>query len=395
MAHLERERIFEVWEYPIEKDVFFMPADLQSTRNLNKRIFPKRKDRVEVNLMLTGMRYGVGCLVSLLWVGMAYAADLGPPTQTLPNMTFQVLANGTNPKEELKLLPLAELKGKPSAILYWKLNDSKAETELQAFQALAQLPNYKGKVQFVSAVKASSPSEVQAAVQRARALRLQIPVLMDTNQLAPYLEAWFEFPRYGLVDKDLKLRVWHCAQLSETVGPATTFLQAIQMAAAGKPLITMRGIAKKNNTYELVGKPLPNVGLNDVHDKDTTVSKYLTGKPIVLGFWSVTCPHCRQVIPAVAQYWSLRKGNLDMLAITRAPSEMLRKMIRELYQEKKLEWPVGYAPENSTLSFFNIVKVPTVILADKKGIIRYVWIQPDAAWIGRALENAILHLNLF
>lgn len=355
--------------------------------------------------MSTKVRFGFGVFAWLLCLGLGNvwadatsskdAADLGPPVQTLPNMTFRTLANGVNQKEEVRLQPLAEFKGKPLAILYWKLNDAKAETELKAFQALAQLPSYKGKVQFVSAVKASSPDEITAAVKRAQALQLTIPLLMDNSQLSPYLEAWFEFPRYGLVDKDLKLRVWHCQQLTETVGPGTTLLQAIQMAAEGKPLVAMRGIAKPNNTYELVGKPLPNVGLNDVKDKDTTMSKYMQGKPIVIGFWSVTCPHCRQVIPAVAQYWSLRKGNLDMLTITRAPSEMLRKMITDLYKEKKLEWPVAYAPENSTLGFFNIVKVPTVILADKKGIIRYVWIQPDAAWIGRAVENVILHLNLF
>ncbi len=345
--------------------------------------------------MSTMLRCLLGVLLSCsMGLGLAHA-DLGPPAKTLPNMTFRVLPNGTNPKASLELKPIADLKGKPIAIIYWKVKDTKSETELQAFQAMAGLPAYKGKVQFYSAVKASTPSEVEAATQRARELKVKIPVIMDRSQLAPYLEAWFAFPRYGLVNKDLVLKVWHCAQLGETVGPNTTFMQAIQKAAEGKTLETMRGITKPNNTYELVGKKLPNVGLNNSADKATTVMKYMKGKPIVVSFWSVTCPHCREVIPAVANYWKLRKGNMDMLTITRAPSEELRKMIRDLYKTKGLEWPVAYAPENATLGFYNIVKVPTVILADKNGVIRYVWIQPDAKWIGRALENAILKYNLF
>lgn len=322
-------------------------------------------------------------------------ASLGPPAKQLPNMTFQVLANGTNPKASAELTPLAQYNGKPIALLYWKIGDSKSETELKAFQALSVLPAYKGKIHFLSAVKVASDGDKKAAIARARALKLTIPLILDRSQLSSYLEAWFSFPRYGLIDKKGKLRVWNCAKLGETVGPNMTFLKAIHLAASGKKIPTMRGITKPKNTYELTGKKLPNVGLDDKNLKPTTVKKLLKGKPIVIAFWSVTCPHCRQVIPAVAKYWQNRKGNLDMLTITRAPSQSLRDQIKGLYKTSKVTWPVAYAPANSTLSYFNIVKVPTVILADKNGVIKYVWIQPDAKWIGGAIEAAILKYNLF
>ncbi len=335
--------------------------------------------------------------VALVWgvsVGSVFA-DLGPPSRKLPNATFRVLPNGTNPKATVSLLPMAKLLGKPIAVIYWKLNDTASETELKAFQALAKLPNYKGKIQFFTAVKASTTRDEAAAIKRARQLKLTVPLILDRSQLAPYIEAWFAFPRYGLIDKTGKVKVWNCRQLSETVGPGMTFMNSLQAMSEGKKIPTMRGITKPNNTYELAGKKAPDVGLNDTNDKATTVSKYIKNKPLIIAFWSVTCPHCRQVIPAVAKYWQQRKGNLDMVSITRAPSESLRKMIRDLYKTAKVTWPVAYAPENATLSFYNIVKVPTVLIVDKKGVIRYVWIQPDAKWIGAAIEAALLKYNLF
>jgi thiol-disulfide isomerase/thioredoxin len=333
---------------------------------------------------------------ALFWTtNGAIAANLGPPTKTIPNMTFRVLPNGTDAKAQITLVPMAQYQGKPIAIIVWKVGDTKSETELKAFQALAGLPTYKGKVHFLSAVKVSGDADHKTVIARARALKLTVPVILDRSQLSPYLEAWFAFPRYGLIDKNLKLRIWNCAKLSETVGPNMTFLKAVMLGASGKAIPTMRGIGKPKNTYELTGKQVPNVGLNNAKLKPTTARKYIKGKPTLICFWSVTCPHCRQVIPAVAKYWSNRKGNLDMVTITRAPSEDLRKQIRDLFKTSNVTWPVAYAPENATLSYFNIVKVPTVILTDKKGVIKYVWIQPDAKWIGGAIENAILKYSLF
>lgn len=338
--------------------------------------------------------WSVGLLFAFAAMSSAYASGLGPKANRLSNVTLKVLASGLDEKAEPGLLPLAKWFGKPIALLYWKANDAKSETELKAFQALSSLPTYKDKVIFASALKATNDAEQKAAIKRARELKVTVPVILDNNQINSYLEAWFEFPRYGLIDKEGHIRIWHCAHLNETVGPNMTYMGALKLAAEGKAIPTMRGSTKLKSTHILVGQKLPDVGLDGEDLKPTTMSKYLNKRPILVAFWSVTCPHCRQVIPAVGKYWLARKGNLDMVAITRAPSDMLRNMIKDLWKEKGYKWPVPYAPENSTLSYFNIVKVPTVILADKDGIIRYVWIQPDAEWITQAIEAALVKFGL-
>ena len=340
--------------------------------------------------MMRRILWSVGVFCFLLGSVAFAEVQYGPKARKLPNATLRVLADGVNPKATVNLVPLAQFAGKPIAILYWKIGDTKSETELKAFQALRLLPTYKGKVVFLSAVKATTDADIKAATKRARELKVAVPIVMDRNQLAPYLEAWFAFPRYGLVDKSGYVRIWHCAQLAETVGPKMTFLKGLNLAATGKSIPTMRGTTKLKNTHALVGKKLPNVGLNDANNKPTTAQKYVQKKPLIVAFWSVTCPHCRQVIPAVAKYWHMRKGNVDFVTITRAPSDELKKMIRDFFKEKSMEWGISYAPENATLGFFNIVKVPTVLLVDKTGVIQHVWIQPDADWIGQALESALV-----
>ena len=323
-------------------------------------------------------------------------AQIGPKPNQIGNVTLRVLQNGTNPKAQPKFVPFVGLKGKPVAILYWKINDTKAETELKIFEKIAGMKAYAGKIHFFSAVKAANAKDEKAAVARIRQLKLKIPTILDRNQIAPYLEAWWAFPRYGLIDKKGFVRIWNCASSVEVIGPKMTFLAGLNLAAAGKPIPTLRGTTKLTNSHQLVGKKFPDVGLNNAKLKPTTLSKLIKGKTTLLAFWSVTCPHCRQVIPAVAKYWKARQANgVYMLTITRAPSQELRDMITKLHKTSKVSWHTAYAPENATLSYFNIVKVPTVFLIDKKGIIRYVWIQPDANWIQRALETALFKFKLF
>lgn len=335
--------------------------------------------------------------VGMAWAGQAHADDLaGFEARKLPNATLKVLPNGTDAKAETALLPLATLFGKPIAVLYWKVGDAKAETELKAFQALQHLPKLKGKLHFLTAVKASSTSEEEAAIKRARELKLPLQLILDRDQLGPYLEAFYQFPRYGLIDKTGAVKVWHCAHLAEVVGAGMTYLQALHVAAEGKEIPTMRGTAQMRNSHQLVGKPFPDVGLDDVNLKPRTLKTYITkGRPMLLAFWSATCAHCQRLIPALAKYWNLRRGNIDLLTITRAPSQELREMIVKQQKEKGIDWPVAYAPENATLSFFKIVKVPTVFLIDQQGIVRYVWIQPEDSWLDKAIETSFSRFGIF
>lgn len=347
--------------------------------------------------MKTWIRWCLAFFV--VFVGLqhsAYADDLaGFEARKLPNATLRVLPNGTDPKAETELLPLASLFGKPIAVLFWKVGDAKAETELKAFSALQDLPKLKGKIHFLAAVKASSTADQQAAIKRARELKLPMRLVLDRDQISPYFEAFFQFPRYGLIDKAGTVRVWNCAHLAERVGEMT-FLKAIYAAAAGKEVPTMRGTAKMKNSHQLIGKSYPDVGLDGADLKPRTVKSYIQkGRPMLIAFWSVTCAHCQRVIPALAKYWNLRKGNIDLLTITRAPSQELRDMITKLQKEKGIEWPVAYAPENATLSFYKIVKVPSVFLIDKNGIVRHVWIQPEDSWLDKVIEAALVKYNIF
>lgn len=347
--------------------------------------------------MKTSIRW---CLaLCLMFVGMqrvAYADDLaGFEARKLPNATLKVLPNGTDEKAETELLPLASLFGKPIAVLYWKVGDAKAETELKAFQALQNLPKLKGKIHFLSAVKASSSADQKAAIKRARELKLTMRLVLDRDQIGPYLEAFYQFPRYGLIDKTGAVKVWHCAHLAERVGEMT-FLKALYVAAEGKEIPTMRGTTKMKNSHQLIGKRFPDVGLDGSDLKPRTMKNYFQkGRPLLVAFWSVTCAHCQRVIPALAKYWTLRKGNIDLVTITRAPSQELRDMIAKLQKEKAVEWPVAYAPENATLSFWKIVKVPSVFLIDKNGTVRHVWIQPEDAWLDKVIEAALVKYNIF
>ena len=329
---------------------------------------------------------------SLLFPALAMA-NLGPPTRRIGNMTLKMVKNPST-STSVELFPIVQWRGKAIALMFWKVGDSQSEAAAKAFEKIAKI--YKGKLHFATGVKASTTPDIKKAQARAKKLGLQLPMFFDRSQISGDIGAWYNFPRFGIIDKKGYIRVWNCGSLTEMAGPNVNILKAIQMAAAGKKLPTARclGRPKKINSHALVGKRVPNVGLDDEKGKSKTARKMLNKKPTLILFWSATSDHCKRIVPLVAKYWRARKGNIDMLSITRAPSQELKDMIKKLFKEKGVKWPVAYAPENATLSFFNIVKVPTVFLLDKNGVIRHTWIQPEK-WVVRSIEAALFHYKMF
>ena len=333
-----------------------------------------------------------GLLTVLLTAGVAAAQTGAPPTR-VPNMTFEYLPSGA-PKAKVSTFPIFRVVGKkPIVFLYIKPGHAASETELQVFHTMSQ--QFKGKAAFYVVAKATKPAEKKAAIAKARALKLKLPLLLDRNQLTPYMEAWWQFPKYALVDKQGYFRVTNAASFNEAVGTGMTLLKALKQAVAGKPFAGVwRGVAKSVNSYALAGKKFPDVALDDPSGKPKVLSAYFKkGRPLVVGFWSVTCHVCKPVFTEVGNWWRARRGNVDMVAITRAPTTWLKNEIKK-FQASKGYFPVSYAPENRTLSFFKIVKVPTVILVDRKGIVRHVWIQPNNTRIAGQIEAALVKYGM-
>lgn len=139
------------------------------------------------------------------------------------------------------------------------------------------------------------------------------------------------------------------------------------------------------------GEPLPLMALRDLDGQLRTVSPGRGDSPILLFFWSVNCPACKEAMPELAGLHRSPIGrNLSVWAVN-VNGENSSNVVRAYAREMNLPFPVVYDRlEGDALIAadpLGVSKTPTLYLAgpDGKIALRQV-IQLDLQAVSRALE---------
>lgn len=111
-----------------------------------------------------------------------------------------------------------------------------------------------------------------------------------------------------------------------------------------------------------------NFTLPDLTGKKTSLSDF-KGKPIVLFFWTTWCPYCRDELRKLnTLYPQLTGEGWEVLAIdTGEAADKVENMVRSY----NLGYRVLLDKDTSTAGAYAIFGVPTYIIVDKKGYIRF------------------------
>lgn len=127
--------------------------------------------------------------------------------------------------------------------------------------------------------------------------------------------------------------------------------------AAAKPAI---------DTGVTVGKRLPEFALATLAGNETKVT--LDGQIIVLNFWATWCPPCRQEMPELEKFARQYSGKVMFYAINiQEPSDTVTEFLTQnQYTMKVLSDKDGEVAKN-----FRINSIPTTLVVDKQGIIKY------------------------
>ena len=132
-----------------------------------------------------------------------------------------------------------------------------------------------------------------------------------------------------------------------------------------------------------VGKPVPRVVLPQLDGGSLSLST-LRGKIVLLAFWASWCPRCEEELTFLQGVY---KGSPDIVVvainqesqnISKAHIERIRKSVREW----KIDFPVLVDRNLDAWNAFCINALPTSIILDKKGIVRfaeanYYWATQD------------------
>jgi peroxiredoxin len=127
-------------------------------------------------------------------------------------------------------------------------------------------------------------------------------------------------------------------------------------------------ILKGTRPYQ-VGKPL-DIHFTALDGREVDIAK-LTGKVVLVEFWSTTCGPCIGEMPEVkAAYEKLHPRGFEVVAISLDDKETA---LRRFIKEKALPWPQhfdGKGWENQFAVQYGIFSIPTMWLVDKRGILR-------------------------
>jgi peroxiredoxin len=109
--------------------------------------------------------------------------------------------------------------------------------------------------------------------------------------------------------------------------------------------------------------------LQDLEGNSVSIYDYLGEKGVFLIFTTTWCPHCVTVIPDLKNIYQQNRGkNLEMLAIyIKEP----QNRVAAFRQNHALSYIVLLDTDGKVASEYNVRGVPTFVVVDKNGNIRY------------------------
>lgn len=147
---------------------------------------------------------------------------------------------------------------------------------------------------------------------------------------------------------------------------------------------------------EVVNTPAPELEIKMESGQTVKLSQY-KGKPILLEFFSTTCPHCQSAAAAMEK--TLRTyGPKGLQVIAVSTDEAQRKEFSDFRQKYGATYPMGIVARDSGYQFFSLSMmkpfyVPTYAFIDKTGTIRAQYIGGLQVH-GTAAEEAELAKNV-
>jgi cytochrome c biogenesis protein CcmG, thiol:disulfide interchange protein DsbE len=119
-----------------------------------------------------------------------------------------------------------------------------------------------------------------------------------------------------------------------------------------------------------VGAAIPEFALKSLAG-DTVTRESLAGKPALLVFWNTWCPICREELPLINRLAGkyATKG-VTVLAINTGLNDSESKT-RAYWKKSGYQFPTGFDGSFAIGEAFGVRGVPTVLLVDAKGVVRY------------------------
>jgi protein-disulfide isomerase len=272
---------------------------------------------------------------------------------------------------------------RPVLVVYWRPGDALSERALLG-AARVQSDVAAGVQLFPVGVLAAgqSPSRIS---QRLGELGLsKLPGHTDSGQLARLLGVR-RVPTFALIDVTGVLRAVGGSDVGQESASGESLIGALAAAARGEPVPTL-GVLPARPVYQLLGKRLTDVAATE---PDGSTWRKLgeviePGTRTLVFYWSPTCPHCKEALPALRKWHDSGKpDDVRVVDIARADNPRLRREAAELIEGAPWRHllDLNYGAGRKLL----VTETPTSFLLDETGEVLSIQVGGDVdwgAWVG-------------
>ena len=115
--------------------------------------------------------------------------------------------------------------------------------------------------------------------------------------------------------------------------------------------------------------PAPAFTLTTLEGQPSGLSAY-KGQVVMVNFWATWCGPCQQEMPLLDQMYKKYKGGGFTLIGVNVDKEA--PAVKALLTRKPVSFPVLLDPANSVSKAYHVDEMPSSVIIDRKGVIRYV-----------------------
>ncbi len=169
---------------------------------------------------------------------------------------------------------------------------------------------------------------------------------------------------------------WRTLELVLWLGVAALFVWRFAPQAGAALGWPSRGVAAPAVTLRLL-------------DGGTLDLAALEGNVVLLNFWATWCPPCRAEMPAFQELYDERRA-AGFTVVGVAMDDGPRERVDTFLGERAISYPVGFATPAALAAFGGVASLPTSVLIDRRGRIRYTVRGYFAETTLRAAVNRLL-----
>lgn len=147
-----------------------------------------------------------------------------------------------------------------------------------------------------------------------------------------------------------------------------------------------RAAARLGAELAIVGKPSPKEWKIDKWFQGEKDVQLGAGKPTLVVFWEVWCPHCRREVPKMQRiYESFHPKGLQVVGLTKITKSATEQKVKDFIAQQKVTYPI--AKEAGDLSgYFGVRGIPAAALL-KDG--KVVWRGHPAGLTDKMLQDLL------